>query len=675
MKDQKLSDAIRKEHEQLAREINYHNYRYYVLDEPVISDVEYDRLFRQLKQIEQEHPELETLDSPTQRVGAPPLKEFQNFTHPTPMLSLDNATSIEEFLEFHKRLQKELDIKKIEYLVEHKYDGLAIELIYEKGLLTLGSTRGDGVTGEVVTHNIKTIWTIPLKLTGEIIPDRLVVRGEAVMFRKDFLELNERYVSEGKKTFANPRNAAAGSLRQLDSRVTAERKLRMFVYGIGEKMGKGYHFKRLSEVYEQLKKWGFYINPHILVTDDTDRIIEYHKQWEAKRDFMDYDMDGIVIKVNRFEQQAHLGELTHSPRWSLAWKFKPKEATTEVEDIVVQVGRTGALTPTAILKPVPIGGVIVSRVTLHNQDEIERLDVRIGDTVVIYRAGDVIPKVTKVIIDKRPDRARPFRFPDRCPVCGTKVIKPEDEVIPRCINKRCPAILSESLKHFASRKAMNIEGIGEEWIQKFADTGLLKDVADFYYITRDDLLQYDRMGDKLAENMLNSIHKTKNTSFDHFLFALGIRYVGEHLARVLARHFPSLDDLIACSHETLLNIHEIGPKAAESVYQFFQQKENRNIVDKLKKGGVRIIYEKPQGQSLKGLKIVVTGTLENFSREEINSFIETNGGHALTSVSKNVDFVVSGTSPGSKIQKAREWGIRIINETEFMELVKTGRTK
>jgi len=660
-------EKILKEIEKLREEINYHNYRYYVLDEPVISDEEYDKLFKRLKELEERYPEFRTPDSPTQRVGAPPLKEFKSFTHPTPMLSLGNVNSEEEFYEFHKRVLKELEVSKVEYLVEHKYDGLAVELIYEDGILKVGSTRGDGITGEDVTNNIKTIWTVPLRLKGKDYPKRLVVRGEVIMYRRDFLELNQKYLKEGKKTFANPRNAAAGSLRQLDPNITAERKLRMFVYGLGENLEDRYQANKLSDVYKYLKEWGFNVNPNYIVTEDVKEVIEYHKLWEGKRDELEYDIDGVVVKVNNFEQQRILGELTHEPRWAVAYKFKPREATTIVKDIIVQVGRTGALTPVAILEPVQVGGVTISRVTLHNPDEIERLDVRVGDTVVVYRAGDVIPKVTKVIFEKRPANSKPFKFPDKCPVCSADVIKVEGEVIPHCSNNYCPAQIVETLKHFVSRKAMDIEGIGDEWIEKFAQTGLLKDVADFYYIKKEDLLKYERMGEKLATNMLNAIEKSKEVPFERFIYALGIRYIGEHLAMVLAKNFKTLEDLMKASYEELESIYEIGPKAAESVYKFFREKRNLEVIDKLKKAGVKILYKSKGSDILKGYKIVVTGALKNFTRDGINKFIEENGGEATSSVSKNTSFVIVGENPGSKYEKAKKLGIKIMSEEEFLK--------
>ncbi len=666
-----ILDRVKKLHDL----INHHNYCYYVLDEPEISDYEYDKLFNELKDIENRYPEIITPDSPTQRVGAPPVKEFPPFTHPQPMLSLDNALNKEEFINFHNRIIKDTGKDKIEYIIEHKYDGLAVELIYNNGILSIGSTRGDGITGENITNNIKTIRTIPLKLQGKNYPPNLVVRGEAIMYRKDFFELNEKYLNEGKKQFANPRNAAAGSLRQLDSRITAERKLHFFVYGIVNNLPTEYNIKRLSDIYSYLKEWGFKINPAIMVTDDIEEIISYHKEWEQKRDDLEYDIDGIVIKVNDLSIQSSLGELTHSPRWAIAWKFKPQEATTVVKDIVVQVGRTGALTPVAILKPVSLGGVTVSRVTLHNPDEIKRLDVRVNDTVLIYRAGDVIPKVTKVILEKRPDNSEPFVFPDRCPVCGSEVVKPEGEVIPRCVNRFCPAQLSENLKHFVSRRAFDIEGIGDEWIQKFVDTKLLKDFSDLFYITKEDLLKYDGMGEKLATNMINSINKRKKVDFDRFLYALGIRYVGEHLSSVLAKHFKSLDELKASSYESISEIYEIGEKAAQSIYNFFKEKRNLEMLDRLFEAGVTIVYKKSSSDIFKNMRIVVTGSLQNFTRDEINRVIENNGGTASTSVSKKTDLVVVGDNPGSKFQKAKQLGIKNITEEEFLKLLKETDSK
>ncbi|MDD5067968.1 MAG: NAD-dependent DNA ligase LigA, partial [bacterium] len=470
---------IREKAEKLKKELNRHSYHYYILDDPVVPDQEYDRLFRTLKELEDEYPGLRTPDSPTQRVGASPLKAFRTVKHSTAMLSLDNALNEEEFLDFDSRMRKELEKEKIEYIVEQKYDGLAIELIYEDGVLSLAATRGDGIEGEDVTGNIRTIRSVPLKLMGAGYPGRLVVRGEVVMFKDDFRELNTIQEKEEKKVFSNPRNAAAGSVRQLDPKITAGRKLNMFVYGIGEPLDPKYKVKSVRAIYGKLKEWGLNVNPDMLVSDEIGRIKEYYDRLETRRDKLEYQIDGIVVKVNDLEAQQALGELTHSVRWAVAWKFKPMEAASVVRSIEVQVGRTGALTPVAILDPVSVGGVTVSRVTLHNPDEIERLDVRAGDTIIIHRAGDVIPKVSRVITENRPKNAKPFLFPEKCPVCGTRVVKEEEEIIPRCPNQNCPSQIAETLIHFTERDSMDIEGVGTEWITRLAESGLLRDVADF----------------------------------------------------------------------------------------------------------------------------------------------------------------------------------------------------
>ncbi len=663
-------DKIKKRAEELREKLNYHSYRYYVLDDPEITDSEYDKLFRELKEIESKYPELKTSDSPIQRVGAEPSKEFEPVVHSVPMLSLDNVMNENEFKEFHNRILKNLETNEVEYIVEHKYDGLAIELVYKDGILIEGSTRGNGITGENITNNLKTVKTIPLKLVGTDFPARLIVRGEIIMFKNDFIELNKRYEDEGKKTFANPRNAAAGSVRQLNPKITAERNLKMFVYGVGEKLPSEYNVKKLSDVYERLKKWGFNVNKNLLITTDVNKIIKFHNYWETNRDLLEYEIDGVVIKINKFEEQSILGELSHSPRWAIAWKFKPIEANTVVENIVVQVGRTGSLTPVALLKPVKIGGVTVSRVTLHNPDEIERLDIRIYDTVVVHRAGDVIPKISKVVIDKRPIYAKKFIFPDKCPVCGSKITRPVNEIIPRCTNLKCPAQVVERLIHFTTRNAMDIDGIGDEWIKKFYKAGLLKDIADFFYLTKESLMQFKGMGEKLADNMINSIQSKKKVPFHKFLYALGIRFIGEHTAKVLADNFNSLDELINADFEQIKSIYEIGPKAADSIYNFFHTKENIEVIEKLLKSGITIIYSVKKADKLKGAKIVVTGTLENFTRDEIKKVIEENGGRSTNTVSKNTDFVIAGENPGSKYKKAKELGVRIITEAEFLNLIK-----
>ncbi len=661
---------IKNKAEKLKKDLHYHNYGYYVLDNPEITDAEYDELFKKLIKMEEIYPALKTPDSPTQRVGVEPLKEFQTVIHPTRMLSLDNISNRQELINFHNRIKKELEADNIKYLIEQKYDGLAVELIYEKGILITGSTRGNGIEGEDITNNIKTINSVPLKLLGSNLPLRLVIRGEVIMLKKDFVELNKKSEEEGKKVFANPRNAAAGSVRQLDSHITAQRRLTIFIYGIGEPLPEKYKADKISAVYDYLNKWGFKINPDNVVASNIDEIVQIHNKFEETREKLDYEIDGLVIKVNDINNQRVLGELTHSPRWAVAWKFKPAEAWTVIKDVIVQVGRTGALTPVALLKPVKIKGVIISRVTLHNPDEIKRLDIRIGDTVIVHRAGDVIPKISQVIKEKRPENIESFEFPAKCPSCGTKVIKLEEEVIPRCPNfTSCPAQVVGTLMHFTQRDAMDIEGIGMEWIQKLAEKKILNDIADFYYLKQEDLLKFDRMGDKLASNMLNAIKSKKEISFSRFLNALSIRYVGEHTSNIVAEHFNSMNNLLNATLEELKSIHEIGPKVAESIYSFLQVKQNLDVIKKLFNAGVKIIYPEKTSNKLKNLKIVVTGTLSNHTRDEIKNVIENNGGNAVNSVSKNTDYLLVGDKQGSKYTRAKQLGIKIILEEDFERLI------
>ncbi len=664
-----VPENIKDEIKEIKKAINHHSYRYYVLDDPDISDQEYDDLYKRLKKIEDIYPCVKTEDSPTQRVGGEPLKEFKTFIHPSPMLSLDNVINKDEFLSFHNRIIKELDKNEITYIVEHKYDGLAIELIYKNGILSVGSTRGNGIQGENVTNNIKTIKSIPLQLQGEDYPDYLVVRGEVIMLKKDFLELNRLYEEQNKKNFANPRNAAAGSVRQLDSKITAERKLNMFVYGIGVKLHEKYNIKTISDEYQYLKKWGFKVNDDYLISAEVDEIKKFHFNLENSKYNLEYDIDGLVIKVNTIKDQNYLGELSNSPRWAVAWKFKPSKVQTVVKEIIIQVGRTGALTPVAILKPVKLSGVTISRVTLHNPDEIKRLDIRINDTVVIHRAGDVIPKVVKIIKKKRDNNSIPFQFPDNCPVCNSKVIKLTDEIIPRCINNECPAQLVERLIHFIRRDGMDIDGIGSEWVQKFADKHILKDISDFYYLKKEDLMKFDRMGDKLADNMINAINSRKEITFEKFLNAIGIRYVGEHISRVLANNYKSYKELKNTSLEKLKNIHEIGPKIVESIFQYFKNSKNIKIIDKLFNAGLKIIYPEKISNKLVNLRFVITGSLQNYTRNQIKKIIKENGGVVSVSISKNIDYLIAGDNAGQKLIKAKKNNIKILSEKKFLEFL------
>jgi DNA ligase (NAD+) len=664
-----VTEAIRKRVEKLREEIEYHNYRYYILDQPEISDAQYDRLMRELEKLEEQYPELRTPNSPTQRVGAPPLEEFEIVRHTIPMLSLANAFDETEAREFDKRVKKFLGTSSdIEYVTEPKLDGLAVELVYERGQFVVGSTRGDGVNGENITQNLRTIKTIPLQLIRKEIsvPERLEVRGEVIMQLKRFRELNRKREELGESTFANPRNAAAGSVRQLDSKITAERPLEIYCYGIGEVRGRT--FKSHWEILQTLSKWGLRINPNIQRCKHIEDVIEYYHEVNEKREKLPYEIDGIVIKVNQLDLQTRLGEISRSPRWALAFKFQPKQETTKIQEIIVQVGRTGALTPVAVMEPVKVGGVEVSRATLHNQDEIDKKDVRIGDTVVIQRAGDVIPEVVQVIESKRTGKEKKFRMPPKCPVCGAEVIK--EEAIHRCIGLDCPAQLKGRIKHFASKRAMDIDGLGVKLIDQLVDKGLVKDVADIYYIGKKQLIELERMADKSAQNIIDAIEASKTKPLSKFLYALGIRHVGETTAEDLARRFSRLDDFFHLSEEDLREVEGIGPEVSASVFQFFRDKKNKESIERLKKAGVTVIEPKVKAKAkLAGKTFVFTGALKSFGRDEARDVVASMGGMTASSVSKKVDFVVVGEDPGSKFDKAKELGIKTLTEEEFRKLI------
>jgi len=667
-----MDNDVKKRIEELREQIHYHNYRYYVLDDPEISDAEYDRLMRELIALEKEHPELITPDSPTQRVGAPPLEAFETVEHTLPMLSLDNALDETEMRDFDQRVKKALGTTAdIEYVCEPKLDGLAVELVYINGIFTVGSTRGDGYTGENVTQNLKTIKSIPLKLFNQHgnIPERLEVRGEVILGNKEFEQLNREREENGEPTFANPRNAAAGSLRQLDSSVTASRPLDMFCYGLGQVIGVS--FRTHLESLEMLKKWGLKVNPHIRKCLGVEEVLQYHQDMADMRENLPYEIDGVVVKVNDFTLQERLGVRTRSPRWAIAYKFPARQEVTQILDIIAQVGRTGTLTPVAIMKPVNVGGVEVSRATLHNQDEIDRKDVRIGDWVVVQRAGDVIPEVVKVIKSRRTGKEKPYKLPDRCPVCGSKTVRPEGEVAVRCINLACPAQVKERIYHFASKRAMDIDGHRKKLVDQLVDKGLVKDVSDIYFLTKEQLAGLERMADKSAENLLAAIEESRHRPLDRFVYALGIRFVGEHIARVLVKAFGSLENLSRASKEQLMEIHEIGPQVAESVVDFFSREENLRVIQRLKEGGVEIepAREETQSNILEGKTFVFTGALQSFTRQEAQRLVEELGGHAASSVSKKTDYVVVGEAPGSKADRARELGVTIITEDEFKKLV------
>ena len=663
------SEAIKKKVEKLREEIEYHNYLYYVLDQPEISDAQYDRLMRELEKLEEQFPELRSLNSPTQRVGAPPLEAFEIVRHTLPMLSLANAFDETEARDFDKRVKKFLGSSEdITYVAEPKLDGLAVELVYERGQFVVGSTRGDGVNGENITQNLRTIKTIPLQLIRKEIPapERLEVRGEVIIQLKKFKELNRKREEMGEPPFANPRNAAAGSVRQLDSKITAARPLEIYCYGLGEVIGKP--FKTHSEILQTFPKWGLRTNPHIQRCQDIDEVLEYYHKMNEKRETLPYEIDGIVIKVDHLDLQTRLGEIVRSPRWALAFKFQPKQETTKILDIIVQVGRTGALTPVAVMEPVKVGGVEVSRATLHNQDEIDKKDVRVGDTVVIQRAGDVIPEVVQVITSKRKGTEKKFRMPSKCPVCEAEVIK--EEAIHRCIGLDCPAQLKGRIKHFASKRAMDIEGLGVKLTDQLVEKGLIKDVVDIYTIKKDELIALERMADKSAQNIIDAIEKSKTKPLSKFLYALGIRHVGETTAEDLACQFPRLDDFFHLSEEDLMEVEGIGPEVAASVHQFFRDKKNKESIELLKKAGVKVIEPKVKEKGkLAGKTFLFTGALKTFGRDEARNVVESLGGMTTSSVSKKVDFVVVGEDPGSKFDKAKELGIKTLTEEEFKKMI------
>ena len=665
--------------EELRQQINFHNYRYYVLDSPTVSDAEYDRLMRELTALEEEHPELVTPDSPTQRVGAAPATAFESYTHRTPMLSLSNAFSYEELLAFDQRIKRLLPgVSYFEYVAELKIDGLAVSLTYEHGKLVHGATRGDGTTGEDITTNLRTIKSIPLVLIEEpitedmliyhTVPDVLEVRGEVFMRHEDFNRLNKEREAAGEPTFANPRNAAAGSLRQLDPSVTAQRNLDMFAYGIG--YNSGHPFMCQAGLLYYLAEWGFRTNPNTRRFSSIEGIWQYISECGEKRDTLGYDIDGVVIKVDVIELQERLGSVARSPRWAIAYKFPAMQETTIVLGITVQVGRTGALTPVAEMEPVEVGGVTVSRATLHNEDEIRRKDIRIGDTVVIQRAGDVIPEVVQVIVDKRTGNEIPFVMPTECPVCGGEVEKPEREAVARCINLACPAQLKERITHFASRNALNIEGVGPAQIDQFTEKGLIHDPADLYTLKLENLLPLDRMGERLATKILASIERSKDTTLPKLIFGLGIRHVGEHVSQVLADHFGSIEAIERASEEELSAVPEIGPVIAKSLVKFFSEPENRAVIEKLQAAGVRPKSQKAAGTSLAGKTFVFTGTLQQSTREEAEEKVRSLGGRAASSVSKNTDFVVAGEKAGSKLDKARDLGVTVLTEQEFLDMIR-----
>jgi DNA ligase (NAD+) len=646
----------------LRDEINFHNYKYYVENNPVISDYEYDMLLKKLETLETQFPDLITPDSPTQRIGGEPLKGFKTVEHKIAMLSLNNAYSYDELREFDERIKK--NTNNVEYVCEPKIDGVSIALIYENGMFVRGATRGDGIKGDDVTANLKTIRSIPLRLQGSELQNA-EVRGEVYFPVSSFKKFNKQQEKKGEQVFANPRNAAAGSLRQLDPRIVATRPLDTFLYYISHSEK---DFKTQEKSLEILCKGGFRVNPLIKKVRNIDEAIIYCKDLEVKRETLDYEIDGVVLKVNSFSQQKELGSTIKHPRWAIAFKFTAKQATTRLNDIVIQVGRTGTLTPVAILEPVQVGGVTVSRATLHNFDELKRKDIRIGDIVLVERSGDVIPQVVKSIIEKRKGDEKARVIPRKCPVCGSDVVKTLDEVAVRCPNKQCPARLKWRIEYFASRDSMDIDHLGGKTIDKLIEKGLVDTIADLYSLKEEDLLTLEGFKDKSVTNLLESIEKSKQQGLARLIYGLGIRHVGKYAAQLLASHYHSIDELAKKTAEDLTQIHGLGDKTAEGIATFFATEENIELIHKLKDIGIRTKETKKEG-ILVGKKFVFTGSLESLPRPDASDLVMKNGGMVSSAIGKDIDYVVVGTNPGSKYEKAKKLGLVIIDESEFKELV------
>lgn len=650
---------------ELRDKLNHHSYMYYVLDKPEISDYEYDMMMRELIELEEKYPQFKTPDSPTQRVGGEPLKEFEPFTHVVPMQSLANAFSEGELRDFDRRVRA--SVGDVEYVVEFKIDGLSVELIYENGFFTVGSTRGDGIIGENVTNNLKTIKSIPLRLKDDL---NLIVRGEVFMPKASFEKLNEERELNGESLFANPRNAAAGSLRQLNPKITAKRDLDIFVFNL--QRIDGIELKTHAEALEFLKYQGFKVSPHIKVCRNIDEVIADINYIRDIRDGLPYETDGAVVKVNDLEKRDILGSTAKDPRWAIAFKYPAERQKTKVKDIVVQVGRTGALTPTAILEPVKIAGSIVSRATLHNEDYIREKDIRIGDTVIIQKAGEIIPEVVSVVAEERDGSEKFFIMPEVCPECGAATVRLPGESVTKCTGLNCPAKLKRGIIHFASKDAMDIDGLGPAVIGQLLDNNLIHNISDLYYLKYDDLIKLDRMGDKSAKNLINAIEESKGRDLDRLIFGLGIDLIGSKAAGILASHFKTMESLEKATFEELTEIEEIGPKMADSVVAFFKEKQNLNIIDRLKAAGVNMRKKDAinVNDNFKGLTFVLTGTLEKYTRDEAKKLIEERGGKVTGSVSKKTDYVVVGADPGSKLSKAQEHGVKILNEEQFENMLK-----
>jgi len=665
-------EKVKQKIEYLRGLINRHNYLYYVLDSPEISDAEYDELMRELKQLEAAHPKLITPDSPTQRIGAPPVEAFGVVAHPEPLLSLANAFSYEELAAWHKRVVNLLGRDRFDLVCEPKIDGLAVALTYVDGLLVTGATRGDGYRGENITRNLRTIRSIPLSVPKEA-PPRFEVRGEVYLPKDGFRKLNEQRAKEGLPLFANPRNAAAGSVRQLDSSVTAKRPLDIFIYGLGPVAGKAVPDTHW-EIMQWLKSLGFKINPNIAIYRTIEEAQKCYQEWVEGHNNWPYEADGMVVKVNSIALQQELGNVAREPRWAIAYKFPAIQGTTRLIDIGINVGRTGSLNPYAIMEPVQVGGVVISRAALHNEEDIHRKDIRIGDWVTIQRAGEVIPEIVGPIVSRRTGEEKIFFMPGRCPVCGAEVIKPEDEAMHKCTNAACPSQAMERIKHFVSRGAMDIDGVGDKLCQALFEAGLVKDAADLYYLNTEQLLKLEKTAEKSVSNILSSIERSKDRPLARVIFALGIIHVGEEYAELLVKKFSSIDDLTKATYEQLLSIPSIGPKIAESITAFFRQEGNRIIIERLKKAGVRMERKKVAGADseklpLAGLEFVLTGKLESLTRQEAEARVKTLGGKPVSDVSKKTSYLVVGAEPGSKLASAQKLGVKTLSETEFLEMV------
>ena len=660
--------TVSKRAKDLRRELEHHNRLYYVLDQPEIGDAQYDELIRELRRIEEQHPELVTPDSPTQRVGAEPAEGFVPVTHPVPMVSLGNASDDEELLAWHKRTANLLETEDFELVCELKYDGLAVALTYEEGILVRGATRGNGAVGEDVTSNLRTVRSLPLRVSDGA-PGRFEARGEVIFPRSAFQRFNEERVAQGLPTYANPRNTAAGSLRQLDPRMTAERPLDIYIYGLG--YADGAVPDNQFDILAYLGDLGFKINSNNRLVQTAEEAIDYYRRWLEGFESLDYGCDGVVVKVNRLDFQRHLGHVGREPRWAVAYKFPATQQVTQLLDIRTNVGRTGSVNPYAVLSPVDVGGATVKQATLHNEDYIRAKDLRIGDWVVVERAGEVIPQVVSVITSRRTGNETVFEMPDRCPVCGQPVDRPEDDAMSYCVNAACPAQLARIVEHFVSKGAMDIEGLGEKQVVLLLDRGLIEDAGDLYSLEKDQLVELDRMGEKSVSNLLGAIEASKDRPLARLLVALGIFHVGSEVADQLARHFRSMDALIAATEEDLTSIQSIGPKIAASVVTYFSRESNRALVEKLRAAGVRMADEAsttPAEQPLLGQRFVVTGRLEEFSRSQVEERIKELGGTVSSGVSKKTDYVVAGADAGSKLADAQNLGVKVIDEGEFLQL-------